>query len=134
VDIVRAPKQARQEATPPTLDEAAAMMRAASSDKWSCLWLIVLALGLRRGEALGLRWADVDFDKGTIQVRAMIQRQRGELDPETGRRTTMLVSKGLKTARVGQDAAGARVGARGTEGVAQGWRARRDSNPQPSDP
>ena len=97
VDIVRPPKQKSQEATPPSLDEAAALMAAASQDKWSCLWLVILALGLRRGEALGLRWADVDFDKSTIRVRAMIQRQRGDVDEETGRRAGRLVSKDLKT-------------------------------------
>jgi integrase len=25
--------------------------------------------GLRRGEALGLQWDDIDFDAGTIQLR-----------------------------------------------------------------
>jgi integrase len=26
------------------------------------LWAVALAMGLRRGEALGLAWADVDLD------------------------------------------------------------------------
>ena len=33
------------------------------------LWYTAFASGLRRGELLGLRWADVDFEKGLIRVR-----------------------------------------------------------------
>jgi len=97
VDIVRPPKQRKQEATPPSLDEAAALMAAAWRDKWPCLWLIILALGLHRGEALGLRWADVDSDNQTIRVEVAMQRQRGDVDEATGRRNGRLVSKDLKT-------------------------------------
>jgi integrase len=35
---------------------------------------VALALGLRQGEALGLRWQDVDLDKGTITIRWQLQR------------------------------------------------------------
>jgi hypothetical protein len=93
----RRPKQKHREATPPSLDEAAALMAAASKDKWSCLWLLILALAVRRGEALGLRWADVDFDSNTIRVREVVQRLRGEPDPVTGQRKGRLVTKDPKT-------------------------------------
>ena len=33
----------------------------------------------RCGEALGLRWDDVDFDTGTIHIRQQLQRIRGQL-------------------------------------------------------
>jgi integrase len=33
------------------------------------LWRLVLLCGLRRGEALGLRWSDVDLVDGTIAIR-----------------------------------------------------------------
>ncbi|NLV71969.1 MAG: hypothetical protein GXY46_05105, partial [Actinobacteria bacterium] len=33
------------------------------------LWVLFLTTGLRRGEALGLRWQDVDLSAGTIAVR-----------------------------------------------------------------
>ena len=33
------------------------------------LFLLLLCYGLRRGEALGLRWADVDFGNGLIKIR-----------------------------------------------------------------
>jgi integrase len=47
--------------------------------------------GLRRGEVLGLRWDDIDFDAGTIQIHQQLQRVRGQLflapvKPQAGRR------------------------------------------------
>jgi integrase len=36
-------------------------------------------MGLREAEALGLRWDDVDFQTGTINVRYQLQRLNGKL-------------------------------------------------------
>ena len=32
-------------------------------------WLLAASTGMRRGEVLGLRWEDVDFDEGMVSVR-----------------------------------------------------------------
>lgn len=37
----------------------------------------VLATGLRLGEALGVRWADVDFDRGVVSVERTVIRIKG---------------------------------------------------------
>lgn len=37
------------------------------------------ALGLRRGEVLGLRWSDIDLERRTLTVRNQIQRVQNEL-------------------------------------------------------
>jgi integrase len=42
-------------------------------------FVLLIFYGLRRGEALGLRWEDIDFDAGTIRIRQQLQRIRGEL-------------------------------------------------------
>src|SRR5438552_18130240 len=39
----------------------------------------MLSLGLRRGEALGLSWDDLDLDKGTLIVRQALKREGGGL-------------------------------------------------------
>ncbi|MFC7646606.1 tyrosine-type recombinase/integrase [Streptosporangium lutulentum] len=39
---------------------------------------MALALGLRQGEALGLKWADVDLEKGTLRIRRGRQRPKYE--------------------------------------------------------
>lgn len=37
-------------------------------DPWAPLWQLFAATGMRRGEACGLRWSDVDLDQSTIAV------------------------------------------------------------------
>jgi integrase len=39
---------------------------------------VAVALGLRIGEGLGLRWQDVNFDGGVLHVRKALQRSGGE--------------------------------------------------------
>ena len=38
-----------------------------------------LAMGLRRGEALGLAWADIDLENGRLTIRQARHRVDGEL-------------------------------------------------------
>ena len=40
-----------------------------SNPAWSPVWLLMLTLGLRRGEVCGLRWSDIDFDRKQIHIR-----------------------------------------------------------------
>ena len=60
------------------LDEtqARALLRALKGDRLEVLYRVALSLGLRRGEILGLRWLDVDFDLATLEVVQTIQRTR----------------------------------------------------------
>lgn len=41
-------------------------------------WWVALYLGLRQGEALGLKWSDVDLDAGTLRVERTLVRSPGE--------------------------------------------------------
>ncbi len=77
--LVCGPKVQRPEIAPLTLEEAGRLFAQAATDRLSPLWLLVTALGLRRGEALALRWADVDLDGGSLQVKASVQRVGGKL-------------------------------------------------------
>ena len=77
--LVAGPKVQRAEIEPLTPAEAAQLFSAAAEDRLSPLWLLVTALGLRRGEALALRWEDVDLDRAHLQVRATLQRISGRL-------------------------------------------------------
>lgn len=49
--------------------ESRAFLKAAQDDFYWPLWRIYLATGIRRGEGLGLRWQDLDLDRGTLSVR-----------------------------------------------------------------
>ncbi|MDZ7913562.1 MAG: site-specific integrase [Rhodococcus sp. (in: high G+C Gram-positive bacteria)] len=73
---------------------------------------LIAATGLRKGEALALRWVDIDLDKGTLNVRGTLSRVGGRLtvtEPKTQRsRRTVPLSPGvialLGEHRVAQDA------------------------------
>jgi integrase len=95
--LVDAPTADKKPARELTKEEARKLLGAAAGDRMWAYWLVVLALGLRRGEGLGLRWEDVDLGKSTVRLTTSVQRLRGEPDPETGRRKGKLVAKGLKT-------------------------------------
>lgn len=57
-----------------SIDEARRLLVAARGDPLEALYHVALTLGLRRGEALGLRWQDIDLDGRTLQVAAALQR------------------------------------------------------------
>jgi integrase len=52
------------------------------------LYAVALGIGLRRGEALGLAWSDLDLDVGVLRVRQALYRADGRLQllpPKTAR-------------------------------------------------
>jgi integrase len=51
------------------LSVAWACLEAAKGDRLQVLYLLAIHTGLRRGELLGLKWGDVDPDRGTLQVQ-----------------------------------------------------------------
>lgn len=97
--LVEPPVVRREPVQPLTLDEARSLLDAASTDRLRVLWLTMLSLGLRRGEALALRWSDLDLDAGTVTIRRSLQRLRGDRDARTGRRRGQLVELAPKTDR-----------------------------------
>jgi integrase len=42
-------------------------------------YVLMLVMGLRRGELLGLRWDDLDLEMGSAQIRSQLQRIDGRL-------------------------------------------------------
>ncbi|MDN5686259.1 MAG: site-specific integrase [Brachybacterium sp.] len=69
----------RQEVEPLTPEEAKMLLTTAEGHPWEALWTLYVGLGLRRGEALGLRWGDIDLENGRLRVAQSLQRSRGEL-------------------------------------------------------
>jgi len=64
-------------------------------DPYVTLWRLLLTTGLRRGELLGLRWADIDLVNGTITIVVTRVDVRGTVIVETpktraGRRTVAI--------------------------------------------
>ena len=48
------------------------------SDDMVALWFLLGLEGMRRGEGLGLRWSDIDFDRGTAHVVQTVAPDKGD--------------------------------------------------------
>src|SRR5215210_4121554 len=70
------PKIKQEEIEPLNASQAAAFMKAAKGDRFEALYVLCLMCGLRQGEALALRWQDIDFDGSTLRVTRQLQRMR----------------------------------------------------------
>lgn len=77
--LVDPPKVRRPEVRPLTLEEARTFLTAVQGHRLEALFTVALALGRRQGEVLGLRWEDVDLERGTLSVRYQLQRVAGGL-------------------------------------------------------
>jgi integrase len=93
--IADGPKHDRAEARSLTVEQATVLLAAASKHRLHAAVVVMVGLGLRRGEVLGLSWGDLDLDSAapTAHIRRQLQRVPG--------RGQELVA--LKTARSRRD-------------------------------
>jgi integrase len=76
---VRRPKVTGKEAAYLTPDQVRSLLVAAEGSRYAPLFALLVNSGLRRGEALALHWADIDFDAKLLRVRGTLARVDGEL-------------------------------------------------------
>ena len=74
------------------IDQIRTFLHSSSESKYFLAWVLACCLGLRRCEILGLKWGDIDLDRGEIHIRRQRQRINGEtvtreLKSETSRST-----------------------------------------------
>jgi integrase len=76
---VKAPRPTPEEMRPLSEDEARTFLKAArqSDERFEALYVLAITTGLRRGELLGLRWDDVDLERGTLRVGRALVREGG---------------------------------------------------------
>ena len=82
-DLVVLPKQQRRRVDAMTPEEANRFLEAARADRYYPLWCVLLTGGLRPGEALALKWPDLDLDASKIHVQRTLTR-RGQKTKEEG--------------------------------------------------
>jgi len=90
--LVEPPRPKARELSPWSLDETLDFLAASRRDPLYAAFVLAIAMGLRRGELVGLRWADIDLDKRVLYVRQQTQRRRGVLyddDPKGRRQRTV---------------------------------------------
>lgn len=72
-ELVQPPKTTRNKRTGLSVAQARKVLKGAP-----LRWYVALYLGLRQGEALGLRWSDVDLESGALYVDRGLVRIPGE--------------------------------------------------------
>ncbi|MDT7548073.1 MAG: hypothetical protein QOE84_467, partial [Actinomycetota bacterium] len=77
--LVRVARPQARERQPLTAAQAKTFLESARDDRHYALFVVLIVLGMRRSEALGLRWEDVDLDGRALQVRHTLHRQENSL-------------------------------------------------------
>jgi integrase len=95
--LVDLPRRARFQHEPLSRDEIRAFLESVLGERFGPIYVLAIAMGLRQGELLALRWADVDLDSGTVTIRHTLQRDTRTLaEPKT--------DSARRTLRLGQEA------------------------------
>ncbi len=99
------PTVERYEAQTLTMEQASKLLEVARGSQMDAMLLFALTTGMRRGEILSLRWADVDFERSVVFVHRTVNRIVGrgfvEGEPKTkaGRRRILLPDVSIETLR-----------------------------------
>lgn len=80
--LVDPPRVPKRQARALTVEEARRLLDAVEGDRYEAFYRVALMLGLRRGEALALRWEDVDLEAGTLRVCGTLRRVEGRWERE----------------------------------------------------
>ncbi len=63
-----------------TIEQSKVLLAHAETRRLYPVWLIMLTLGLRPGEATGLTWHDIDLDQSVIHIRRSLKLEGGKLN------------------------------------------------------
>jgi integrase len=80
---VTPPTGGRPDVKPWSAGELATFLRHVETDRLGPLFEVIAACGLRRGEALGLRWTDLDLARSTARIRQTVIDVGGRLEFST---------------------------------------------------
>jgi len=97
LEDVKPPKQSRTAKEVLTPDEVRRLLDAVSGERFECAFYLCALAGLRIGECLGLRYEDLDLDRGTIKVeRTLHGGECSETKTQSSRRTLTLPQRALE--------------------------------------
>ncbi|MGH3790425.1 MAG: site-specific integrase [Pseudonocardiaceae bacterium] len=79
--MTRLPTRRRRKSKPWSSEEARAFLESVrrEANALYAAYVLILVLGLRKGEVLGLTWDDVDLDSAELTISRQLQRVGGEL-------------------------------------------------------
>ncbi|WJV51342.1 tyrosine-type recombinase/integrase [Streptomyces flavofungini] len=75
--LVDMPKVTKGKVKPWNAREAITFLRTARAHRLYAACVLVLVIGLRRSEVLGLRWQDIDFEARQFEPVMQVQREKG---------------------------------------------------------
>jgi integrase len=101
----RQPKMVHQEMKILDENQVRQFFIAVQDDRNEALYHMAIKTGMRKGELMGLKWTDLDWNRGTIRVQRQVQRVTGQgmvfMSPKTkaGRRSIALGEETLRILR-----------------------------------
>jgi integrase len=78
-DLADPPKQQRPEVQVWDAQQLRQFLEHVGTDRLAALWVLLATTGMRRGEALGLRWRDVDLEAGRASIAQTLGSWGGQL-------------------------------------------------------
>lgn len=97
--LAELPRMDRREVKAMSQAQAARFLEAARGDRYWPLWAVLISGGLRPGEALALRWPDLDLEAGKIHVQRTLVRRGVKgwklVEPKTSRGRRVVVLPGF---------------------------------------
>jgi integrase len=76
-EAVKPPQPEKKEIKPLSPDQARVLLRAAKEERLEALYALAITTGMRQGELLALKWEDVNFEAGVLQVRRTLSTATG---------------------------------------------------------
>jgi integrase len=109
-DGATAPRAQRSEMRVLTPREVNVFLAATIEHPAHALYVLAITTGMRAGEVLGLKWADVDLDLGRLTIKRALQQQNGGkglvfVTPKSSRsrRTIVLGQRAIEALRAHRD-------------------------------
>jgi integrase len=62
-----------------TREQAQQLLEMLKKHRHESLYLLMLSTGMRRGETLGLKWEDLNFESGVVRVKRNLKREGGRI-------------------------------------------------------
>jgi integrase len=79
------PRQPYHEQKVLNIDQVKTFLQVCQGTRWEAVFCLAISSGMRVGELSGLRWSDIDWEQGRLQVVRQLQRIRQThfLEPKT---------------------------------------------------
>jgi integrase len=77
-DNVECAKPAPRDVEPYTLDQARQLLKTSKMGRYHALLVLAIDAGMRQGELFGLKWDDIDLDRGALIIRRALGEVHGK--------------------------------------------------------